>query len=90
MTSVNVIKDIFRREAVDLNQKKKNDCQSVRCTSFQCVLSMNQKVVEVFLCIEIVTIGQIPGKTGQDFKRNSNKAFLGFRTEKASLSKLIV
>lgn len=50
MTSVRVIKDIFRGEDVDLNQNKQNDCQSVRRTSFQCILrSMKQKVVEVVL-----------------------------------------
>lgn len=30
MTSVSVIKDIFRGEAFELNQNKQDDCQSVR------------------------------------------------------------
>lgn len=32
MTSVSVIKDIFRGEAFDSNQNKQDDCQSVRRT----------------------------------------------------------
>lgn len=32
MTSVSVIKDIFRGEAFDFNQNKQDDCQSLRST----------------------------------------------------------
>lgn len=39
MTSVSVIKDIFRGEAFDLNQNKQDDCQSVRRTDLiECIL----------------------------------------------------
>lgn len=53
MTSVSVIKDIFRGEAIDFNQKKQDDCQSVRCTSLiQCILrSMKLKLVEGFFYV---------------------------------------
>lgn len=58
MTSVSVIKDIFRGEAVDSNQNKQDECQSGR-RAIESILRSRDKEVEgvVFLRYRIVRMG---------------------------------